>query len=276
MKHTLEVTIILLVLFLAAQLIGLFVTQKYLDKNLPYNVERPKFEEKTSFIQIFLIIIIATAMVFILTRFKAFGLWRIWFFLGVCFTLVISLTIIAEFFGLSRFVSERLALVVALILAALKIFKPNVYIHNFTELFIYGGLAAVFVPIMNLFSISILLVLISIYDAIAVWKTKHMIKLAKFQSKLKLFIGLLIPYGKKTKAILGGGDIGFPLLFAGVVLKQFGFIKALIIPFFVGLSLLFLLMIGKKDRFYPAMPFLSAGCFLGYGIVLLVNLILSL
>ncbi|MAG50725.1 hypothetical protein CL621_03770 [archaeon] len=267
MKHNVQIVLILLALFLCAQVIGLFVTNKYLVKNLPFNLERPQLNEKTSFIQIFIIIIIATALAFVLTRLKAFVLWKIWFFLGVCFTLLISFTVI---FG------EKIALVIAIILAALKIFKPNVIIHNFTELFIYGGLAAVFVPIMNLFSISILLILISIYDAIAVWKTKHMVKLAKFQTKLKLFIGFLIPYDKKSKAVLGGGDIGFPLLFAGVILKNFGFIKALIIPVCVSMSLLFLLMIGKKDRFYPAMPFLSVGCFLGYGVILLINLIPSL
>ena len=32
--------------------------------------------------------------------------------------------------------------------------------HNVTELFIYGGLAAIFVPLFNLFSVIILLLLI--------------------------------------------------------------------------------------------------------------------
>ena len=111
MKHALQVIVILLILFLSAQIIGLFVTKTYLTRNLPYNIERPELEEKTSFIQIFLIIIVATILVFILAKFRAFALWKIWFFLGVSFTLLISLTI---FFG------ERLALVIALILAAFK------------------------------------------------------------------------------------------------------------------------------------------------------------
>ena len=107
---------------------------------------------------------------------------------------------------------------------------------------------------------------------IAVWKTKHMIKLAKFQTKLKLFAGLLIPYksGREIKtAILGGGDIGFPLLFAAAVLKDPGIgIKALIIPLTTGLMLAALFFFGQKNKFYPAMPFLTIGCFLGYFIVL--------
>ena len=86
---------------------------------------------------------------------------------------------------------------------------------------------------------------------------------------------------KKVKlgkiAVLGGGDIGFPLLFAGVVMKGLmlnnaeliGFVKTLIIPVFVSLALLYLLVKGKKDKFYPAMPYLTAGCVIGYLVILL-------
>ena len=41
-----------------------------------------------------------------------------------------------------------------------------------------------------------------------------MIKLAKFQTSLKVFAGLLIPYSKNRAAILGGGDIGLTELIA--------------------------------------------------------------
>ena len=37
-----------------------------------------------------------------------------------------------------------------------------------------------------------------------------------------------------------------------------------------GIALLILLMKGDKDKFYPAMPFLSVGCLIGYGIFLLL------
>ena len=72
-------------------------------------------------------------------------------------------------------------------------------------------------------------------------------------------------------AILGGGDIGFPLIFAGVVLKEWGLWQSLPMPLFAGLGLSFLLWKGKKDRFYPAMPFISAGCFLGLFVVWLLG-----
>jgi len=160
---------------------------------------------------------------------------------------------------------QLFAFIASIVFAFFKVIKKNIIIHNIGELFIYGGLAAIFVPIFNIKSISIFLVIISVYDYIAVRKTGHMIKLVKFQTKLRLFAGVLIPYGKGV-AILGGGDIGLPLLFAGVVMKSYGF-NALIISFFAALSLLYLFWVADKKKFYPAMPFITAGCFLGYAVL---------
>ena len=115
-----------------------------------------------------------------------------------------------------------------------------------------------------------------------------MVSLAKFQSKSNLFAGLSIPYHSKTSkignisskkyklekgsiAILGGGDIGFPLLFSGVILKTYNMQYALITTLFITLSLFILFLLSKKGKFYPGMPFLSAGCFLGYLVVLLLR-----
>ena len=127
----------------------------------------------------------------------------------------------------------------------------------------------------------------------AVWKSKHMIRLAKFQAKSQVFAGLFIPYQRVPKpkkgqkavrkkikiAVLGGGDIGFPLIFTGIVMTDLiirhgilaGFLMSLIITACATAALLLLFIKAKKDKFYPAMPFLSAGCFAGYLIILAVQ-----
>ena len=203
--------------------------------------------------------------------------------------LMLSLSI-----ALAAFVPSATALIIAIILALWKILRPNMIIHNLTEIFIYGGIAAIFVPLVNVSAAIILLALISIYDIISVRKTKHMITLAKFQAKQKLFAGLVVRYGKlspakqkedkkaeakPSSAILGGGDMGFPLLFAGVVLKTLvitaapsvALIKTSIIPLSATIALAYLFWISKKGKFYPAMPFLTGGCFLGALIVWLIR-----
>jgi presenilin-like A22 family membrane protease len=81
-------------------------------------------------------------------------------------------------------------LVIALPLAFTKIYGRNFLVHNLTELFIYPGIAAVFVPILNIWTIIVLLILISIYDMWAVWHSGIMQKMAKYQiNQLKIFSG---------------------------------------------------------------------------------------
>ncbi len=280
MKHSQKVTFILLGLFLLAQFIGIGVIYNYIDfensgdvlefKDLPIG-ERPPIEESTSYIPIIIAILLGTGLALLIIKYNLNWLWKIWFFLAVFAALSISF---------NAFTPTLVAFILAFVLAVWKIFKPNFLVHTFTEMFIYGGLAAIFVPMFNLMSMSILLVLIMIYDAYAVWKSKHMIKLAKAQTKSKLFAGLLVPYKfgsikKKGKgvpikvktAILGGGDVGFPLIFAGVVLKQMGLWQSLVIPFFAAAGLGLLLYYGDEKKFYPAMPFIGVGCFLGLLVV---------
>ncbi|MBS3144338.1 hypothetical protein J4208_02020 [Candidatus Woesearchaeota archaeon] len=279
MKHTRSVTLLLVLLFIAAQIVGLYVVSEYVTfetvtvgnmtyqeevfKPLPYDLERPQFAKETSYLPIIAIILISTLLVLLIVKFGARLLWKVWFFLSVWFCMMIA-------FG--AFLDKHwIALLIALILALLKVFRIHPFIHNLTELFIYGGLAAVFTPVLSLFSISILLVIISIYDFIAVRKTKHMVDMAEFQSKMQLFAGLLIPYGKKGEktAILGGGDIGFPLLFASVVLMDYSFWAAMLVVLGAALALSYLLVTSEKNKYYPAMPILSAGCFLGLGLAYL-------
>lgn len=259
MKHTAIITLILIGLFLGAQLMGLVILNKYNNKELPFNIKRPEFRQETSSISLLLTILIVTVFAFLLIRLRARKVWMIWFFLSVFFTLVIAFSV---------FFNQYLALVIALVLAFLKTLRNNVYLHNFTELFIYGGLASIFVPVLSIVSMIVILIIISIYDFIAVFKTKHMIKMAKFQTKIKLFAGLFVPYGNKT-AILGGGDLGFPLLFSGVLFRTYGWF-ALISVLTSTIALAFLLWKSEKNKYYPAMPTISIGCLVGYGIIMLV------
>lgn len=304
MKHTLKVTIALVLFFFMAQFTGLLIINHYIDHKktvetkavawqpLPYNLERPEVKnQSSSFIYITIAILIGTILALLLIKFNKPLIWKLWFFATVWLTLSIAF---------AAFLNNVVAAILALVLSILKMYKPGVIIQNISEIFIYGGLAAIFVPMLNLFAAFMLLIVISIYDFIAVFKTKHMIKLAKFQSKSKVFAGLLIPYGKegtpvkdsaKDKtipkeiqqkksrvAVLGGGDIGFTLMFAGVVMKGLmlkeavlaGFLKTLIIPVVVSLALLAILLKGQQNKFYPAMPVLSLGCFIGYAVVLIV------
>jgi presenilin-like A22 family membrane protease len=131
-------------------------------------------------------------------------------------------------------------------------------------------------------------VLISVYDMWAVWSSGIMQKMAKYQiNELKIFSGFFIPYiSKKQKekiikikkespkklekqkiraqvAILGGGDVVFPIIASGVMFSKFGFFGALFVIIGATAGLGYLMLMGEKKKFYPAMPFISTGIFLG-------------
>jgi presenilin-like A22 family membrane protease len=355
MKHNLKITIFLAIIFFLSQLIGLIIISQYIDinktaesgrtvvKEEAYNftgVQPPNLEpeeEKYMWIYISAAILLGTVIVLLIIRFKKNNLWKFWFLLSI---------VICLFFAFAQFVNQILiflkidgtktlfnisilgfpltisgiaTILLVLALAYYKIYKKNIIIHNFTEIFIYGGLAALIVPAIAVEAAIILLIIISLYDMIAVWKTKHMVVMAQFQTDNKLFAGLLMPYNHKTgnlnfkhiinenkpnkedikkennhqiktikstkisnkkikfdnneikTAILGGGDIAFPLIFAGTVMKTTAsFFAPILIAFTTTIALFLLLTYGKKDKFYPAMPFISAGCFLGYALILII------
>lgn len=291
MKHTMPVTMILVIFFLLSQFGGLFIIDKAIDKeksaetgvvtfeDLAYDIERPPLEQGTSYIFIIIAVLIGTIIVLLLIRFRKPKVWKIWYLFSVVFTISISLSVLID---------PVIAFIVSVVTGIFKVYKPNMYLHNISELFIYSGIAVIFVPVMNIFSVVMLLIIISIYDMYAVWKSKHMVKLAEFQKDTNVFAGLSIPYTvketktikplkktvkieseKATTAVLGGGDIAFPLLFSGVILKTIGIFPALIVSIFTAIALSILLIQSEKGKYYPAMPFLSIGCFIGWGFILL-------
>jgi len=323
MKHTWKITAILLTMFIVTQLIGLAVIhadifhlevevngtiQKVSNPQLSW-IEPPEPRTQTEFgsilFSIAIAFVIAIIAIFLLSKIKIAYLLRYWFFAVV--VLAIFLCIYAFEKLVPWVINPQIAFIIPLLiaipLAFFKIFRQHIIIHNLTELMVYPGIAAIFVPILNIWTIIIFLIAISAYDIWAVWHSGFMQKMAKFQiNKLKLFAGFFVPYAgekqrkdikllrqkyqnkkipesviKKKKirvslAILGGGDVIFPIIAAGIFLRFFGIIPALIVTLFATLALLFLFILAKKGKFYPAMPFITSGIFVGMLIGWLVTL----
>lgn len=307
MKHNRKITAVIILMFLLTQFIGLYVINYYSPTKvvrgeviqlnasevpaLPYGMETPKIEQPKDYTSIFISIIIAfifaISLLFLFTRFKVNFILKLWFFVVVAIALGIFFWTITNKTGIEKmlFGLPIVATIISLVLAFFKIYKRNILIHNFTELLVYPGIAAVFVPILNIWTIIALLVIISVYDVWAVWHSGIMQRMAKYQmTNLKVFSGFFIPYVSrkakeklrripKTKkkqmkvranvAVLGGGDVIFPIIAAGVVLRTFGFIPALCVIAGATLGLAYLFVLAEKKKFYPAMPYISTGIFLG-------------
>ncbi len=293
MKHNLKITLLLLLLFLVTQFIGLFVVSQYLPQEtpLPYGMEPPEDVAPRSAWDLVISFSIAFAIVVVimllLTKYRAEIFLKIWFF--VVIVLAIGISVNSLLLKLPN--SAILALIISVPLGFFKVFRRNLLVHNLTELLVYPGIASIFVVMLAswtnspLLAIIVILVLISVYDMYAVWHAGFMQKMAHYQiNHLKIFTGFFVPYAsrkqkqllartkksqQKTKklkigvAILGGGDIVFPIILAGIVLMKFGILQAAVVSLCATLALAGLFHISKKGKFYPAMPFISAGCFVG-------------
>ncbi len=306
MKHTMHVTLVLIAVFLFIQVFGLYTISETMNVSVADDGtvgveysdtavgERPEMEGIVSLMYILFGVLVGTGIVLLFVRFGQVKLWKMMYFMAIWLASSVTLGV---------FIGSFLAIIVAAVLAILELFRTNIYIHNLTEVFIYPGIAILFAPLFNIYWAAILLIAISAYDMFAVWKSGHMVTLAKFQTSSQAFAGFVIPYsrGRKTKkikskipkgvsgkggvrtAILGGGDIAFPLVFAGVVLewlissaglpKGLALLESVVISIFAAGALLFLFMRAEKDKFYPAMPFVTAGCFLGFAILFIVNMV---
>lgn len=307
MKHSLTITLIMLGMFLLTQLIGLGVVASYAPHteqvvkfnedntttitnvttyDLPYGMAPPQdLEPKSSLVSIIIALVIAIVLMLLLMRLHAETFLRLWFFVVVVIALGITLTA-----ALPPFVAASyIAILMALPLAYLKVFKRNLIVHNITELLVYPGIAAIFIPLVTITTAIILLVLISLYDMYAVWHTGFMQRMAHYQIKtLRIFSGFFIPYvnpkdksrfaksakkGKAVKlsvAILGGGDVVFPIIIAGVVMQQLSFWHGFIVSLGATIALALLFYLSEKGKFYPAMPFISIGCFIALGVAYLL------
>ena len=313
MKHSIPITIIFLALFLLSHIAGLLFMSASVDAVTSNEVDdtqsivlketavgdRPTTQGISSIIMLIIGVGIGTVLLLVIAKFKKKNLWKFWYFLAAW----VSITIV---FGI--FAPAIYAWILALLVAFVKIKYRNIFLHNFTEILMYSGIAILIAPTLTVWSALLLLFIISIYDYYAVYKSKHMVKLAKFTAKSELFPGLTINYkldGDKTKivaksassglvgddveeknkvrsGVLGGGDVVFPLLFSCTILLALihsgyslwvSFWIALIPSITVAIALGLLFSLGKRNQFYPAMPVVFAGALVGYGFVFLVQLI---
>ena len=168
--------------------------------------------------------------------------------------------------------------IVILILLWLK--KPNVLLQNILVVLGIAGAGSLLGTKMAPQTIVLLLIVFSIYDYIAVFKTKHMQKMAKEMMEQQAILGLILPQSisgfsaalKKIKPgdqkffILGGGDIVFPLMFCVSLLKT-GIMPGLIVAGFsmIGLGANFYFLNKQKQRKpIPALPLIALFSIIGY------------
>ncbi|MFH8120233.1 MAG: presenilin family intramembrane aspartyl protease [Candidatus Aenigmatarchaeota archaeon] len=260
----------IIILFVISQLIALFVGI-FLIANFSFfqNIsitEKPS-EPLEAFNIIFYIIIGAIILIIVL-KFSIIRdiLILILEFFASIFSSFIVFFVFLIYFGVSH--ADLISIFLSISLYVLKFYSLTA--KNLLAILAAAGVGSIIGFSLDPFPVIVLLFLVSIYDIIAVWFTRHMVDFAKYFSKKRtIFTVSSVGMGEVEKLIegkkklvkkviameLGSGDIVLPASLA-VSSVKFGDI---IFPIFViiGATIGLYLVIKRAERerkVYPAMP----------------------
>jgi presenilin-like A22 family membrane protease len=255
-----------LLLFAAIQFLGIFVATK-LMLNRPELLAVPEISLAT-FGTIFLVsvVFILLAMRFIKHK-HGFKL------------LFVFLIVVGSKTVFSAFVSDMTANILALLVVALWVGLPYVFMHNAVLLLAVSGISTELGFSVSFSTILLLLAILSIYDVLAVYQTKHMVKMFTGLMDRGLLLSIVVPFKnkdwfaktdtvrpRKGFLLLGTGDLAFPLIFAvtalSISLKASLFIA---LGSIVGAALVFYLLTHQTQRrAIPALPPIALCSILGF------------
>jgi len=241
------------------------------------------FEDPTSIANPFaymLLIILFTGLLLLAMRLK-----REWI-ISVFILLSIAVSI---YYVMAAFMSPLLALVPTLAIMLLLHFYPEWYIIDAFGILVCAGISSLFGVSMTIPPALLLLVVLAVYDAISVYKTRHMISLAEGAIKIKAPLLFVVPKSrdysfridqeisnsseetkKRGAYFLGLGDAIIPTILvisASWSLPAGGFygLSLPVLGAMLGTYLGFLLlMTTSRDRPQAGLPFLNSGVILGF------------
>lgn len=275
------VLLIELLFFLATLILGVIVSSNI--ANLMEPVSAQSFDsalEESAVSPIFFIgyFLLATLVIFLVAKTEKFKKSKEAFFKAV---FLISVTL-GSLITLSIFFSEIVALFIILILLFTWQKRPLIILHNTLIVLSVAGIGAMMGAMFPPFVVVGLLVFFSVYDFIAVYKTKHMVKMATEMVKTKAIMGLVIPFSfsdliddlnqkqKKEFIVLGGGDLAFPLFLVSAVTIKYNALSGLVLTGFSALGLLasfFIFAFQKKKRPIPALPPIALFSIIGFLVI---------
>lgn len=264
-----------LILFAATQLIGIFVVLK--NRALVQS-QGVNFDLSAGEIIFFLIFLVA--FVYFISRFSHKS--------RLFFRVVLGIAIFAGSQTVFSLIFKEgiISTVVAFLLVFLILKAKIVWLHNLGIVLALAGIGGILGLSLAPLSVIFLLLILSFYDIIAVYKTGHMVRMAQDMIKSRAIFGLVLPqnisgWGESLEnvqpgeqfMILGSGDIVMPLILVASVIGVHDLLSGLVVLLFslLGLFLTYYLFVTqKKRRPMAALPPIAAASIIGY----LVSLIL--
>ena len=254
-------------MFVFTQFLGLYTGVFILEdaKVNPVVQEYLTVEQGISSLPLFFIYILAGAAIFILLI--KFHLEFLLSFLEVA---VISVTSSILFYAIIRpFIPDTITAMTISALIGITLAIAKHFIHllkNPAAILSSAGAGAVFGFSFSFIASLIFLFLMAIYDYIAVFRTKHMVSMAREIIKQDMSFTVTakekLPSGRETRLDLGTGDLALPIM-AEVSAYQIHPLLSLAIMGGAVAGVTFVLVYAwRKKVFLPAIPFIFSGIIL--------------
>ncbi len=241
---------------------GVFITEDAKQNEIVANLQLvSEPSASTSVLYLFFWVLMGALAMYLLIKFyKGDLLFILLEFAVISFSSSIVFYSLIRLFIPAEALAMAAAVALGLGLGALKSVFPS--IQNFAAVFATAGAGAVFGFSLSFYAALLFLVLLSAYDYIAVFKTKHMVGMAHSLSKRKT--SFLVTSSQKTemgeiKLELGTGDMLMPIVLgvSGFRLSP-AYSAIILVSSVLSLVVLFWLLANKK-AVLPALPIIG-GC----------------
>jgi presenilin-like A22 family membrane protease len=271
-------------LFVVIHLLSMLIMKPFEEGNMGA-FDNPN--DPTNLIIFFAIMLIVTATILLIAKFWKKQLIQVIILGSIAYTSFFVFYPLLSFVVPHATLSSVLSIIAAAILVLALIKYPEWYIINLCGIIVGVGAIGLFGISLSIFLVIVLLIGLSIYDAISVYKTKHMIDLADAVMDLKLPVMLVVPkkrnYSllKETKGLkekieekeereaffMGLGDIVMPGIlvassFYNIPDNSFLIALSVMIGTLVGFAVLMSVVIKGKPQ--AGLPYLCSGAILGY------------
>jgi len=250
----------LVVLFLITQAIGIVVGDYLINEDVHATLINDDPNSIDNSIGLFVWILVFTGFLLVLLKYAPEKL--VYILLKTIESLAVFGTGVII---LSAFISNNLIIlgIPILLIASRIIFRENILLRNISSISAAAGAGALIGVSLGIVPILVFIILLAIYDLVAVFKTKHMVTLAKGITKKNLSFTFAMPT-KEHQYELGTGDIVIPLAFAVSVLGTMKIAIEHPLYYIPSILILFASLIGliatihfvslKKGRALPALP----------------------
>ena len=222
---------------------------------------------------------IGTAIVLGLIRIMHGGLLLRLFFLFALFSGILITT--------SVFIPNTWALIFSLSLVSFYVIWPRVWFHNLILILTLPGIATLLGASLNPWTAVLILIIMSVYDYVAIYKSKHMVRMTKAMISGRAIFAMIFPkhwHGFKSHLneahpgegfmMLGTGDFVFPLIMVTSAYAISPVAAWLVFSFaLIGLLLMHLIFVSQKIRRpMPALPPLAAFSIFGFLLAIILKI----